>query len=289
MSTDPRAPSAGIRPRLAAFAALAAVAFWVVAVLTVATTAEARLERDIARIVYNRNVDLLATWLDEAEDASFQLKQNIDAAEAIASNRGVPSDAPYLVVSLEDRTVALRQGDAVLFEAPIAVGMGAVTLGGKTRRFDTPRGRREVVSKELDPTWVPPDWHYQEIAQKRGLTMVRLQRGQSIPLSSGGSVEVRGSDVVRVGKDGEVSVFKAGDEPIVDGKVVIPPFGTRQRKYKDVLGTRRLNLGDGYAIHGTNRENTIGTASSHGCIRMKNEDIETLFPQVPVHTPVFIY
>ena len=44
----------------------------------------------------------------------------------------------------------------------------------------------------------------------------------------------------------------------------------------------------GYLIHGTNRPWGIGMRVSGGCIRMYPEDIESLYPQVPVGTPVRI-
>lgn len=33
-------------------------------------------------------------------------------------------------------------------------------------------------------------------------------------------------------------------------------------------------------IHGTNREEEVGTPASHGCIRMRNEDVIDLFAQI---------
>lgn len=57
------------------------------------------------------------------------------------------------------------------------------------------------------------------------------------------------------------------------------------------LGTRALRLGAGngtYLIHGTNNPIAVGLAVTHGCIRMYPEDIEALFPMVPVGTPVRI-
>jgi lipoprotein-anchoring transpeptidase ErfK/SrfK len=88
-----------------------------------------------------------------------------------------------------------------------------------------------------------------------------------------------------------VTPYGAGEdkEIVVDGNLIIPPFGTNQRKYRNVLGTHRLNLGDGYAIHGTNRPELIGRSVSHGCIRLKNEDIARLYELAPVGTPVFVY
>jgi L,D-transpeptidase ErfK/SrfK len=53
------------------------------------------------------------------------------------------------------------------------------------------------------------------------------------------------------------------------------------------LGTRWMGLGyKGYGIHGTNRPRSIGKAASHGCIRMRNQDVEELFERVEVGDPV---
>lgn len=41
-------------------------------------------------------------------------------------------------------------------------------------------------------------------------------------------------------------------------------------------------------IHGTNEESKIGTAVSHGCIRMRNADVVDLFERVSVGTGVEI-
>lgn len=43
-----------------------------------------------------------------------------------------------------------------------------------------------------------------------------------------------------------------------------------------------------YGIHGTNKPWSIGQFASHGCIRMRNKDVEELFEWVPVGTPVRI-
>jgi lipoprotein-anchoring transpeptidase ErfK/SrfK len=56
------------------------------------------------------------------------------------------------------------------------------------------------------------------------------------------------------------------------------------------MGPRALTLsgGDGYAIHGTNRPQSIGTFASYGCIRMFNEDILDLYARVNVGTEVIV-
>jgi L,D-transpeptidase ErfK/SrfK len=51
----------------------------------------------------------------------------------------------------------------------------------------------------------------------------------------------------------------------------------------------RLNIHPGaYLIHGTNNPIAVGMAITHGCIRMYPEDIEALFPKVPVGTAVWL-
>lgn len=55
------------------------------------------------------------------------------------------------------------------------------------------------------------------------------------------------------------------------------------------LGRHALLLGmSGYLIHGTNKRYGIGMRVSHGCIRLYPQDIEALFREVPLGTPVHI-
>ena len=56
------------------------------------------------------------------------------------------------------------------------------------------------------------------------------------------------------------------------------------------LGTRWLGLSrKGYGIHGTNRPSSIGHNASHGCIRMRNREVEELFKMVAVGDRVELY
>lgn len=61
-----------------------------------------------------------------------------------------------------------------------------------------------------------------------------------------------------------------------EGKVVRPGPA-------NPVGTRWMSLGfKGYGLHGTNHPESIGHAASHGCIRMRNHDVEELFELVRV-------
>ncbi len=255
-----------------------------------ANTADLRFKRDVSRMVFNDNVEML-------EDVKKSLGLESDSLErALAASPEVaPKDQPYIVVSIEDHRLWYRQGDSVLFTTQVATGSGKVlenAAGGAQHwRFETPRGRLIVQSKEQEPVWVPPDWHFVEQARKRGLGIRTLSRGQTIPAGDGSTLMIQGNDVVKRYPDGKTVPLEAaeGHEIVAGGNVIVPPYGTNQRKYVGVLGSFRLNLGDGYALHGTDEPSSIGHSVSHGCVRLRNEDIETLYGMVPVGTPVFIY
>jgi lipoprotein-anchoring transpeptidase ErfK/SrfK len=252
-----------------------------------ADTVEWRLQREVDRMVLEGEADTLEG-----------LQAGALAAEAAATkaeqDTAVPPDASYLVVSTAERKLWYKRGDEVLFSTEVATGSGKTLVregGGSAWRFETPLGKLKVVSKEKDPVWAPPDWHYVEQARKRRAGLVRLERGRPLATSDGSVLSVSGDEVVRRYPDGRESVLQAtdGGEIVVDGKVVVPPLGTSQRRYEGVLGAYRLNIGNGYALHGTNNPASIGQAVSHGCVRLRNEDIAKLYDLVAVGTPVYIY
>jgi lipoprotein-anchoring transpeptidase ErfK/SrfK len=204
-----------------------------------------------------------------------------------------PTEKPVVIVSLADNRLWVRDGNTELFTTRVASGSGRTLLGsGRSQKykFDTPRGKLTVLSKETTPAWVPPEWHFVEQAGKRRLGILRMKRGQVIPVADG-VITTRGSELIKRHRDGSVQTLTASDgkELVAGGRIIIPPGGNNARRYKEVLGTHRLNLGDGYALHGTNAPNTIGRSVSHGCVRLRNEDIETLYRMIPVGASVYIY
>ena len=247
----------------------------------------ARFERDISRIVYNDNLELLQELREHANAAE-------DSLLALLETPADTEPAGAIIISITDNKLWYRVHDSVVFETRVATGSGKVLEkgpGGSRWKFETPRGRLKVLAKEEDPAWVPPDWHFVEQAEKRGLRLTKLNRGESIDAGNGSVITVSGSDVVRRSADGSVTPLDADDgrEIVVNGQLIVPPYGTNQRRYKGVLGTHRLVLGNGYAIHGTNVPTSIGQSVSHGCVRLLNEDIAHLYDIVPVGTPVYIY
>ncbi len=55
------------------------------------------------------------------------------------------------------------------------------------------------------------------------------------------------------------------------------------------IKSRWLGIYDGVGVHGTSDRGSIGSNASHGCIRMLIEDVEKLYDEVPVGTPIFIH
>ena len=259
----------------------------VLSVMLLTRTAELRYQRDVNRMVYNDNLDVL-------NQVKAKLGMSGDSLQALMSES--PAEAanqPYIVVSMADHHLWYKQGKQVLFEAPVATGSGKELVGGDVGqwRFETPRGRLVVKAKDENPAWVPPDWHYLEMARKKGLGLIHLSPGQSIP-SGDGVITTQNGEVVKRYSNGQTVSLgegKEGHEIVAGGNIVIPPYGTSARRYMGVLGTRRLDLGDGYGIHGTDEPESIGHSVSHGCVRMRNEDVEKLYPMVAVGTPVYIY
>ena len=77
---------------------------------------------------------------------------------------------------------------------------------------------------------------------------------------------------------GEFTVCRRITQPAYyhPGKVIPPGKG-------NPLGTRWLGLSlKGFGIHGTNEPKSIGKPRSHGCIRLRNRDIEELFNLVSI-------
>jgi hypothetical protein len=194
-----------------------------------------------------------------------------------------------LVVSLQDRHLWAIIGRDTVLSAPVAVAKGTTLDFGKREwKFDTPRGMRTVLGKEADPIWQPPEWLYAETALEYDLRLGHLTNGQPIRLSDGRKLAMK-DGVAGVYEDGEFAELPTDEHIVFDNTLFVPPMGSKNRKVEGELGKYRLLLGDGYLLHGTPYKESIGLAATHGCVRMRDEDIEWLYDHVPVGTKVYIY
>jgi lipoprotein-anchoring transpeptidase ErfK/SrfK len=237
-------------------------------VATSAMAVDARFDRRVAEMIYTRDQRSLS-FVRQQEARLTQQVAEREQALAKKEEELVPANKPYLVVSLAEHRVLYILNADTIFRAPVAIGSGeTLVIDGVTKRFQTPRGKMAITAKELDPVWVPPNWHYIQIARKNGLGIVDMSD------ASPGALNGR---------------FPPGQVPISGGKVIIPPWGSPQRQMRGTLGAAKLEMYDGYYFHGTENESSVGAAASHGCLRMHRDDILWMYNHVPVGTPVYIY
>ena len=71
-------------------------------------------------------------------------------------------------------------------------------------------------------------------------------------------------------------------QPDLAGTVV--PGGTPENPLK----ARWMGIFDGAGIHGTDDVASLGSAASHGCVRMAVPDVIELYDRVDIGTPIYI-
>jgi len=80
--------------------------------------------------------------------------------------------------------------------------------------------------------------------------------------------------------------FKPDWAFIEEGKPI--PKNVKERIEAGMLGDYALGFGDGYFIHGTLYTRLLGKNITHGCIRVGDQDLKTLYRSVALGTKVFI-
>ncbi len=194
-----------------------------------------------------------------------------------------------VAVSVKKRQLWVIENGDTLRAAPVSVASGReLSYAGRTWKFATPRGVLKVRGKRTDPVWRPPDWHYAEVASTHNLKLARLTSAGR-KLRNGMRLVVRDS-LVGVVQRGDTT-FQAlpVDEHIVfQGTLFIPPTSTRNRELEGELGDYALDLGDGYMLHGTFDQSSIGSDTTHGCIRLAADDLTWLYENVPIGATVIV-
>ena len=273
----------------------------------------ARLER-IDRMISQRFGGRLEELRETSEEVQGRL-QNLRSAMAHAEVRLDDSQdsEQTIIVSTAENRLRVRRSGRTIFEAVCSTGKGTtLEIGGRRMVFETPTGSFRIQSKEENPVWVPPDWHFVEEARKKRLEVVRLRDGEAIDAETGAPIpsepsrgiwslldgaekprgrilKLRGRSVVEVAADGSERPLPAGELIRAGKAIVVPPSGSPQRRFEKVLGHYRLNIGNGYALHGTLATDQLGRSVSHGCVRLSDSDIERLYKMAKVGDQVIIY
>lgn len=91
-----------------------------------------------------------------------------------------------------------------------------------------------------------------------------------------------------LGKE-ESPVWVKPDWAFIEEGLPVPPPGHSSRYERGVLGDYKMMLGRGYLIHGTLYKRFLGMAVTHGCIRLGDDDLESVYKNLQIGSRVFIY
>lgn len=74
---------------------------------------------------------------------------------------------------------------------------------------------------------------------------------------------------------------------IEEGKEI--PKKREERFEAGVLGDYALGFGDGYFIHGTLYSRLLGRSVTHGCVRVGDKDLKSIYQAASIGTKIYIY
>ncbi|MBN1384238.1 MAG: L,D-transpeptidase [Elusimicrobia bacterium] len=96
--------------------------------------------------------------------------------------------------------------------------------------------------------------------------------------------------IFTISKKTKDPVWIKPDWAFVEDNEEIPPIGDPSRRVEGELGKYALDMGFGYKIHGTKKEEFLGRPVSHGCIRLDTEDLEYVYNTIKLKkTKIYIY
>jgi len=204
----------------------------------------------------------LNAWLDE-------VASTIDTA---------PVDASMAVQGTSLAVTASRRGEKVDREAATAALIAALQDGTKSLVLPVAFTDPKVAEKDLGPTILVRRTQRKLWLYDQG----KLVKTYSVAVGTPGFPTPRGNWTI-VQKRYRPTWYNPGSDWAKGMPATIGPGPGNP------LGTRALNLdASGIRIHGTSKDYSIGTAASHGCMRMHMWDVEDLFDRVEVGTPVFV-
>ena len=158
-------------------------------------------------------------------------------------------------------------------------------------------GRAKTVNQGLKQSWMfaaavvamISGFAHAGLSQSVALSGERARRTVLVSIPDRKLAVIEDGDVIAtfpVAVGADESPSPTGEFQIIS-RVANPTYyrpGTVIPSGKDnPVGTRWIGLSQkGYGIHGTNAPRSIGHAASHGCIRLRNRDVEKLFTMLQV-------
>jgi lipoprotein-anchoring transpeptidase ErfK/SrfK len=262
----------------------------------------ARLRVDVARMVgtavrLSRDSDLARRVLRDLRGRRLHASVPLHAAvseETLSTfvdrvARKIDSRPRNARVVPSPRATSLRISPSV---DGVAVQRDALREQLLTTLLDVDGGRTLTVPTEP----VEPRWTTANIA-KRYPTLILVSRETfTLRLYKGLRLAKRyGIAVGQAGLETPAGFYRINDKQVnpwwhvplsawagdLAGRI-IPPGASNPIK------ARWMGFYDGAGIHGTDASWSIGTAASHGCVRMRISDVEDLYDRVPLNTPIYV-
>src|SRR5438045_4860339 len=143
----------------------------------------AMIDQMIAEKIGGKAGALRQTTAQRAEEVNA-LQNKVQTVEKQTDD--VPDTGQTIIVSTTENKLYVRRDGQTVFDAVCSTGKGTeLNIEGHKWVFDTPIGKFHVKSKDENPEWVPPDWHYVEEARKNGMRVVHLGPGDTIDARTG--------------------------------------------------------------------------------------------------------
>ena len=79
------------------------------------------------------------------------------------------------------------------------------------------------------------------------------------------------------------------DWAFIEENLPVPSINDPDRLEPGSLGDYALSLGDGYMIHGTLYQRFLGLPVTHGCVRLGDDDLKTVYENMEIGSKVFIF
>ncbi len=226
------------------------------------------LDADIpSRITYSTKA--VRDFVAEIDEKVSREAKN---AEVIASGSGLSTVAGEKGVAMLDEKLTRR------LTARLETPVDDRTLRAETKKVAPEVTKAELVDKY--PYYITVDRSsfqlrfYKNLELVKSYTVAVGQVGYDTPA---GLYHIQNKAV-----DPAWSVPNSDWAGRLAGQVI--PGGAPNNPLKE----RWLGIYDGAGIHGTDDVGSLGSAASHGCIRMSIPEVVELYDQVPVQTPIYI-
>ena len=187
-------------------------------------------------------------------------------ADGKAAARWMAGVLAVVIVALVNPPVVLAPGQTQLLP-PTPVTAQSVDQTAKQLPTESAKPAEEVRAKRVVLISIPD----RKLAVLEGEEVIAY-----FPVAVGAAVSPS--------PEGEFEIVSRVSNPTYYHAGVVVPAGK-----DNPVGSRWLGLNQkGYGIHGTNLPRSIGHAASHGCIRLRNRDVERLYTMLRVGDAVKI-